>query len=100
MNCPESIADAVLAIIRHSLLEARMAGWNGDAELCAVLMDHIHNLPDLLSDYSEERLSYYWDVERPSFINRVSADVSDPFIPHWENLQKSGQLTETTATNP
>jgi hypothetical protein len=99
MNCPEPIAEPVLAIIRHSLLQARMAGWEGDAELCAVLMDHIHNLPDLLSDYSEERLAYYWDTERPVFVDRVPADVSNPYLPLWDDLQQCGNLTEATATD-
>jgi hypothetical protein len=99
MTCPQPIADAVLAIIRQSILRARAAGWDGDAGLCAVLMDHIHNLPGLLTDYSEERLDYYWDTERLSFIDRVPVAISDSFMPLWEKLQKSGSLTETTANN-
>jgi hypothetical protein len=33
--------------------------------------DHLHNLPQLLADYHPDRLRYYWDIERPSFIKQV-----------------------------
>ena len=64
MNCPPEIADMLLEILRTGLLRIRPHAWPGEAELCAIEADHIHNLPDLLADYLRDKLVYYWDVER------------------------------------
>ena len=48
----------------------RALAWQGQAELCGVESDHIHNLPDLLADYTPEKLHYYWNVERPEYIRQ------------------------------
>ena len=68
MNCPEPVARILLQILYQAALTIRMAGWQGDARRCAEEANHIHNIPHLISDYSDERLSYYWDAERGSYV--------------------------------
>jgi hypothetical protein len=65
MTCPPEIARVLLEILSAAAVSIRAAGWAGDARRCAALADHIHNLPSLLSDYSADRLLYYWDAEKP-----------------------------------
>jgi len=70
MNCPDPIKAVVLEFLHLGVLTCRLAGWDPDPERCAVEADHIHNLPNLLADYSPDKLQYYWDVERPIFATR------------------------------
>lgn len=99
MQCPESVAEILAQILKCGILQARAAAWSGDAELCAALTDHIHNLPDLLADFSEERLTFYWDVERPTFVRSVAADASSPYTVFWDELRTHCNLIETAETN-
>ena len=68
---PPDIADVVLRVLQIGLLEARAAGWSGDAERGMAQADHLHNLPDLLRLYSPRKLKHYWERERPLFISRM-----------------------------
>jgi hypothetical protein len=85
MNCPQAVADTLLEIIRVALLRIRHLGWGNKPEECAREADHIHNLPALLRNYSPELLQYYWEVERPSFIESAAADLGS-FDLLWSKL--------------
>src|SRR5262245_18964015 len=87
MNCPPDLADAILAIIQVGVLRARAAGWEGDARRAAAEADHVHNLPDLLREYSDERLRYYWQVERPAFLNRARGADTGVLDQAWNVLR-------------
>jgi hypothetical protein len=92
MNCPPAIATILLEILRHGILRARAAGWSGDAERCVIETDHIHNLPELIDNYSQERLRYYWDTERASFMSACPADERSSWLPLWHRLQKQAEV--------
>ena len=68
--CPADIADVILRILQTGTVQARSAGWSGDAALCAVEANPLHNLPDLLRRYSPRKLRYYWSLERTAYINQ------------------------------
>src|SRR4051812_17541925 len=85
MRCPSEIADLLLRILSTAVLRARSFGWSGEAARCAVEMDHVHNLPELLIDYHPDRLRYYWEVERPSFIKQ-SGETDSVFRAAWDRL--------------
>jgi hypothetical protein len=87
MNCPEAIAEIILEILRTGLLNIRASGWTGDAKLCAVESDHIHNLPILLERYSPEMLRYYWDAERTSYVSQVPPARLAVWEPLWQQLR-------------
>lgn len=97
MKCPPAVADAILDILRHGLLRVRAAGWSGDGDRCAAEADHIHNLPDLLRDYSPERLRYYWDAERPAFMSHLSAEELATWEPLWERLRSQAEVLRSAA---
>jgi hypothetical protein len=89
MNCPEPVARILLQLLSHAALIIRVAGWEGDARRCAREADHIHNLPGLLANYSDDKLRYYWDVERPCYLR--SCELLDRAVPQlyqrlWEEL--------------
>lgn len=86
MQCPSEIGEVILPILHHGLLRLRASAWQGEAELCRVESDHIHNLPDLLADYHPEKLQYYWNVERPEYIRQVGGDRLDGWEELWRRL--------------
>ena len=85
MRCPPHIAETILEIIRLGILRIRSYGWAGASERCAEEADHLHNLPDLLTDFSLDRLKYYWDIERPAFLHRCGESAT-AFEPLWQQL--------------
>ncbi len=87
MRCPAEIADILVALLERGLLRIRALGWEGRAEPCAVEADHLHNLPALLADFSRERLVYYWQIERASYIDRLTPDDVSDWEPLWRRLE-------------
>ena len=85
-ECPPQIAKLVGEIIRDGVLRIRAEGWSGHADRCAIEADHIHNLPALLADYRPELLEYYWNVERPAYIDQSSGENIDDFKRIWKRL--------------
>jgi len=101
MICPTEIAEILTEILTIGLLRIRALGWSGNADRCAIEADHIHNVPDLLAHYSPERLVYYWNVERPSYISQTPASELADWEPLWrqlnahvETLAYSGSMRE------
>jgi hypothetical protein len=88
MNGPPEVAEIVLEILRIGLLRIRAAGWRGDAHRCAVEADHLHNLPSLLTHFSPEVLRFYWDTERPLFLNESDGDALTQFAESWNRLAR------------
>jgi hypothetical protein len=87
MTCPSDIATILLDILQLGVLQARAAGWSGDAAGAATAADHIHNLAAILQQYSSQALEYYWVAERPAFLARCPVDWAERFQPHWDRLQ-------------
>jgi hypothetical protein len=88
MNCPPEVAGILLEIIQTGLLRIRQLGWAHAPERCAVEADHLHNLPELLRNYSPALLTYYWEAERTAFVSQSApADLTE-FEPLWERLDR------------
>jgi hypothetical protein len=86
MTCPPDVARVLLQILEFALLQIRARGWQGDGQGCAREADHVHNLPALLTNYSDELLRFYWEVERPSFIKRCAPADREGYEPLWAEL--------------
>lgn len=95
MTCPSDVARVVLQILQVAVLRIRAGAWGGDGSRCAVEADHIHNLPALLMNYSDEQLRYYWEVERPSFMKRCRPADLAGYEPLWAEL---GELVATSSS--
>jgi hypothetical protein len=106
-TCPEPIRIAVSEILRISLLRIRAAAGAGDASLCFIEADHVHNLPALLENFSEELLRFYLDVERLSYRDQLDRHTArnnehrDVRIlePHWESLERFALAQRVPARN-
>jgi hypothetical protein len=56
-------------ILYLAMLNIRTAAQAGDAAQCYIESHHVHNLPSLLNEIGDdEKHAYYWDVERPDYI--------------------------------
>ena len=60
---PDDVRRALLKILYFSLISIRANAGNRD--VCFCLAEHVHNIPDMLEDYSPEGFRYYWEVENP-----------------------------------
>jgi hypothetical protein len=90
MNCPTQIAHVILEILHRGLIRTRSFGFSGEAKKCASEADHLHNLPHVLADYRWERLRYYWEVERPCFMERVPLHERHGYFfeESWQQLEE------------
>jgi hypothetical protein len=89
MGCPPAIASILLMLTSLGIL--RIRAYSNDPIRCVIEADHIHNLPELVRNYSQSLLTYYWDVERPAFIERTSATDRAAFEPLWDELRNHAE---------
>ena len=91
MNGPPEILESIAAILETGLLRIRSLAWSAKSDDCAIEADHIHNLPILITDYSVEKLRYYWCVERLSYIDQIASDQLVGWNPLWEQLKRHAE---------
>ena len=85
---PADVQQAFLTILYYTCLEIRSSSKNSD--LCFTLSDHAHNIPGLISKYSPGAFRYYWECEKPCFIEKMQK-LECPFslfTEHWSVLEK------------
>jgi hypothetical protein len=68
---PEEVRIAFLEILGDTLLTIR--GNPGLKDLCSILANHAHNIPDILKNPSPGIFRHYWEVERPWFLEIMEA---------------------------
>jgi len=98
MHCPAEIANVLLCILQTGLLRIRTLAWQGRTELCAIESDHIHNIPNLIMNYTLEKLLYYWDIERPEYIRQAATEHLDGWDPLWRRLGQEIEVVGAVAT--
>jgi hypothetical protein len=91
MKCPTDVASLLLRIIGLALLNVRGFGFTkGDANRCAIEADHVHNLPDLIENFSAGALRYYLDVSRAQYRRLIANEpgTSKLFESVWDQLDE------------
>ena len=73
----ETRADAYLRILHLGLLLIREEARAGNARLCEIEADHLHNLPTLLHEPNDARHQYYIHEERSLYLHRL-IELNDP----------------------
>jgi hypothetical protein len=84
MTREEDVSRLLLSILRNGILRIRAYATHEDTSPCFVEADHIHNLPDLIRSPRLDRLSYYFDFERPAFLKHARG--TDVFESDWLRL--------------
>lgn len=62
---------AYLDLLHHGLVFLRNFAHFGNAELCRIEADHLHNIPTLLHEDNELRHEYYIRGERGLYLQRL-----------------------------
>ena len=70
-SLPEEVRSAFLDILYDTLLLIR--GHSTLSDLCSVLANHAHNLPGFLRRPCPALLRFYWETERPCFLQNMEA---------------------------
>lgn len=84
MKVSEEIKRRLLKILESGVLNIRYLINKGEYKYCLVEADHIHNLPGLIENFSQELLNYYLDVEVDQYLRDMGSNVSLNFR---ENLK-------------
>lgn len=92
MTCPPEIASILLRMMTMGFLAIRNCA--DDSVRCLALSDHLHNLPDLVCDFSPSQLTYYWEVERSCFIRNSVKKEWTIFESFWEELRPHVETRE------
>ncbi len=93
--------DAYRRILYLGLLLIREAARMGDARLCEIEADHLHNLPALLNEPDESRHQYYIRAERSLYLHRLSERNDDDCVAHRKRLyEEPWKLLEALTTKP
>lgn len=85
---PKEVQRAFLQILYHTFLAIRIEVKR--PEVCFAFADHAHNIPGLISNYSVDTFKYYWECERPCFIEKLKKiDFNfGLFNEHWRIIEK------------
>jgi hypothetical protein len=90
--------DIYLDILYRGLLNARSAGYAGDAAQAAAEADHLHNLPELLQHLAREELhAFYWEGMRPSYLGESKPEYATRFDPLWAELEAANRAVGSAA---
>jgi hypothetical protein len=87
-TCPEELRLAFHELLYYALLSIRSNC--SDSRLVFVHSDHVHNIPTLLSRFTPDLLKFYWEIERPCFLQNLPPDTNAPalFQPFWAVIER------------
>src|ERR1700722_12803625 len=76
----------LVEIVSTGLRRIQEMGPTGNAQRCAIEAEHVQHLPALLYEFDPEVLQHYWNVERPAYCGKSSAEETAAFEPLWQTL--------------
>ncbi len=88
MNCPDELLDALAEVLATAVLRIRAAAYQNDSARCAVEADHVHNLPTLLRRCHIDRVRFYWNTERTSFLEQSPGIDTAGFQAAWNTISR------------
>lgn len=80
------VKTAIARILSESLLRIRLQGALGDHRSCELEADHVHNLPNLLMNFSDELLAFYYNVERKQYLAQSRGKYPQSYDADWKTL--------------
>lgn len=82
------VKTAVANILKQALLRIRIEASVASNKSCEIEADHVHNLPDLLINYSDELLKFYYDIERTSYLRECKENYPSQYDGDWNTLAR------------
>lgn len=85
MNFPDKELGTILY---WGLLRIRESAGGNDCEMCYLEADHLHNIPAILREKSIPLLKYYFEIERPAYIKKVTTQPIKPVLESWSIIEQ------------
>ena len=82
----DEMAAVYLRILELALLRIRALAGMGRSAECGIEVNHVHNLPSVLLSTDPRKEQYYWDVERPAYMQQTPPDARTGFEDLWDEL--------------
>jgi len=96
MSAPKAIQDALTEIVYYGILMIRMEAKGGNSVRCAIEAEHIHNLPNLINNYSDDYLLCYYPKDVQSYLAATKSTNVNCFRPAWmiidQYLKEKGKI--------
>lgn len=88
MTCPEEVRIQLLIILNIAIRSIRSCCEIGEYGRCKVEATHVHNIPDLMQDFSVDKLGYYLEVEVPEYVRDIGGNPVRELRAPWESLKR------------
>ncbi|HEX3627410.1 MAG TPA: hypothetical protein VH280_18545 [Verrucomicrobiae bacterium] len=79
---------AIAEILKIALLTIREKSAGGDSKTCEIESDHVHNLPDLLVNFTDELLRFYYTVERREYLAEIGDVAAERYKESWVVIER------------
>ena len=87
MTCPEEVRVQLLTILTIGIRSIRSCCETGQYGRCKVEATHIHNIPELMQDFSADKLGYYLEIEAPEYVRDIGGNPVRELRAPWESLK-------------
>jgi len=88
MRIPDAIQSQLLTILAIGARNIKFYCDGRRYELCGAEAYHIHNIPQMIQDFSAEKLAYYLDVEVAQYLRDLSDKPTGDLRAPWDVLRR------------
>jgi hypothetical protein len=86
MKCPCEVEKTLLSIIELGLLNARYYLGKGDHSRCLKEIEHIHNIPTLIKEFTPDLFLFYKKVVIEEYHSQTEGSISKEMKDFIEKL--------------
>jgi hypothetical protein len=88
MQIPDEIRTQLLTILAIGVRNIRAYCERRQYDLCWSEANHVHNLPDLIENFSADKLAYYLEVEVVQYRREMSDKPTSELRAPWNALRR------------
>jgi REP element-mobilizing transposase RayT len=88
MRSPDAIQSQLLTILAIGVRNIRFYCESRRYELCGAEANHIHNIPELIEDFSADKLAHYLEVEVAQYLRDLSDKPTGDLRAPWDVLRR------------
>lgn len=82
----DEVVGILISLVEIGVLRIRALANAGNLRECQIEAAHLHNIPVLIRSFSWDRLYYYYDIERASFLSATACNTTQ-YVPAWQALE-------------
>ena len=88
IECPDELITCFSSILKQGILNIRLHAEERDSQACFIEANHIHNIPELIRDFSFDLFEYYLTVETKQYKADLNSKVLSGIEKEWELLRR------------